>query len=161
MLSIDRKNLEILAESVDNSKSTFAGIGKKLSIHPNVVAYRVKKMEQDGIITEYTTRLDLEKLGLTEHICASATFPQFNERDRVLKEISRIPQIFRVFSLLGTPGLMIFIIGKTKAEVNETISKLRELNMNIENAVPIVRIYRDWLPGYFFKSLSEQPLLKR
>jgi len=158
MLTIDEVDLRILAELVENSKASFADIGKNLSIHPNVVAYRVKRMEQAEIIKKYTLLLDLEKLGLSEHIYVSASFPGFAERDSILKEIAGIPQVFRVLSTLGAPGLMIFIVGKNKAEINDIISRIRNLNVNIETASPIVKIYQDWLPGYFFQSLAEESL---
>jgi len=150
---IDGLDLNILAELVENSKMTFKELSRKLSIHPNVVAYRVKRLEQAGIIRDYTVQIDLEKLGLSEHVYVSATFPTFNERDRILEEISQIPQVVRVMSLLGIPGLILFIVGKSKAEVDVVISKLRNLNMKIENAAPVVRIYRDHIPGDFFKDL--------
>lgn len=63
IISTDSTDLKILAELVENAKSSFVDIGKKLELHPNVVAYRVNKLERLGIIKDYTTRLDLEKLG--------------------------------------------------------------------------------------------------
>lgn len=155
-MAVDEVDFKILAKLVENSKASFAEIGECISVHPNVVAYRVKRMEQAEIIKKYTLLLDLEKLGLSEHIYVSASFPGFTERDSLLKEISAIPQVFRVLSTLGAPGLMIFIVGKNKAEINEIISRIRNLNVNIETASPIVKIYQDWLPGYFFQSLAEE-----
>ena len=58
-----------------SAKSSFVDIGKKLDLHPNVVAYRVNKLERLGIIKDYTTRLDLEKLGLSEQIFVGASLP--------------------------------------------------------------------------------------
>jgi len=156
VLTIDEVDLKILAELVENSKASFTEIGKNLSIHPNVVAYRVKRMEQAAIIKKYTLHLDLEKLGLSECIYITVSFPGFAERDRLLKEIAAIPQVFRVLSTLGDPGLMMFVVGKNKTEINEIISRIRNLNLNIETASPIVKIYQDCLPGYFFQSLAEE-----
>ncbi|MEM3736576.1 MAG: Lrp/AsnC family transcriptional regulator [Candidatus Bathyarchaeia archaeon] len=155
-MSIDDVDLRILAELVENSKVPFTDIGKNLSIHPNVVAYRVRRMEQAGIIKKYTVLLDLEKLGLSEHICVSANFPGFTERDDLIKEIASIPQIFRLFSTLGDPGLMIFILGKNKTEINEIISRIRKLDINIEATSPIVKVYQDWLQGCFLQNLTER-----
>ncbi|HXZ97790.1 MAG TPA: winged helix-turn-helix transcriptional regulator, partial [Candidatus Acidoferrum sp.] len=74
-ISTDSTDLKILAELVDNAKSSFVDIGKKLDLHPNVVAYRVNKLERSGVIKDYTTRLDLEKLGLSEQIFVAASLP--------------------------------------------------------------------------------------
>jgi Lrp/AsnC family leucine-responsive transcriptional regulator len=57
---IDSTDFRILAELVENAKYSFAEIGRKLSLHPNVVAYRVNKLERAGVIKDYRADLDLE-----------------------------------------------------------------------------------------------------
>jgi len=156
MLSIDDTDLRILAELVSNSKSSFVDISHKLEVHPNVVAYRVKRMEQLGIIKRYTVLLDLERLGLSEQVYIGASFPEYVEKDGVLKQIANIPQTIRVISLLGTPALMVFLAGKNKAEVDSVISKLKGLNVKIEHTSSIIKTYQDWLLGEFFTSLAEE-----
>lgn len=154
MLSTDDTDLKILAELVSNSKSSFVEISHKLEIHPNVVAYRVKRMEQMGIIKRYTVLLDLERLGLSEQVYVDASFPEYVEKDHVLKEIANIPQTIRVISLLGNPALMIFLAGKNKAEVDSAISKLKGLNVKIEHTSSVIKAYQDWLFGEFLVSLA-------
>ncbi len=160
MSPIDELDLKILSVLVDNSKATLKNIGEKVGLHPNVVAYRIKRLEQRGVIQRHTVQLNLEKLGLGEHVYVSASFPDFDQRDGVLKEIFSIPQICRVMSLLGLPGLMIFIVGKDKAEVDGIITRLRNLNVKVENATSIVKVYQDWLPGYLFNELATREILK-
>ena len=63
MIALDARDLKILAELMENANASFVEIGKKLDIHPNVVAYRINKLEQIGIIKRYTTTLDLRSLG--------------------------------------------------------------------------------------------------
>jgi len=158
---IDEVDLRILSVLVDDSKASLKSIGERVGLHPNVAAYRIRRLEQQGVIQRYTVQLNLEKLGLGEHVYVSASFPDFKERDGVLKEIHSIPQVSRVMSLLGSPGLMIFIVGKDKSEVDAIITKIRNLNVKVENATSIVKVYQDWLPGYFFTELaSREPLEK-
>jgi DNA-binding Lrp family transcriptional regulator len=38
---LDATDFKILAELAENAKYSYAEIGRKLSLHPNVVAYRV------------------------------------------------------------------------------------------------------------------------
>jgi len=156
MLSIDDTDLKILAELVGNSKASFVDISHKLEIHPNVVAYRVKRMEQMGIIKRYTVLLDLERLGLSEQVYIGASFPEYAEKDDVLRQIANIPQTIRVISLLGNPALMVFLAGKNKAEVDAVISKLKGLNVKIEHTSSIIKTYQDWLLGEFLSSLAEE-----
>ncbi len=62
MPGLDESDLRILAELTTNARASFVDIGKKLNLHPNVVAYRVNKLRQVGIIKGYTLDLDFEKL---------------------------------------------------------------------------------------------------
>jgi len=44
-MNLDETDLKILAELAENSKSSYVEIGRKLGLHPNVVGYRVNRLE--------------------------------------------------------------------------------------------------------------------
>jgi DNA-binding Lrp family transcriptional regulator len=152
----DSTDLKILAELVDNAKSSFVDIGKKLDLHPNVVAYRVNKLERSGIIKDYTTRLDLEKLGLSEQIFVAASLPGNSERERILEEIASMPQTIQVVSSLGEPESILFLVGKNKADVDKTMWRLRNMNVKIEYTGSIVRTYEEGGLCSFLKLLAKE-----
>lgn len=156
MITVDSTDLKILAELVENSNATFVSIGKKLHLHPNVVAYRVNRMEQAGIIKEYTAVLDLEKLGLSEQVCLGANFSSHQERDEVLKQISSIPETIKVFSSLGSPESIVFLAAKNKDDVEKAISKLRSLNIKVEYTASIIKTYSEGQLGNMLKTLAKQ-----
>ena len=155
-ISTDSTDLKILAELVGNAKSSFVDIGKKLDLHPNVVAYRVNKLERLGVIKDYTTRLDLEKLGLTEQIFVAASLPSNSERERVLEEIASMPQTIQVVSSLGEPESILFLVGKNKADVDKTMWRLRNMNVKIEYTGSIVRTYEEGGLCSFLKLLAKE-----
>ena len=153
---IDATDYKILAELVDNSKSSFAEIGRKLSLHPNVVAYRVNKLERTGIIRDYTAYLDLEKLGLAEQILVGASFPRDVERDDIIEKIAAIPQTVKVVSSLGEPEGLVFLIGKNKTEIEKLMTKLRSLDIKIEYTGSIIRTFEEGRLGNFLKILASE-----
>ena len=153
---IDATDYKILAELVDNSKSSFAEIGRKLSLHPNVVAYRVNKLERTGIIKDYTAYLDLEKLGLAEQILVGASFPRDVERDDIIEKIAAIPQTVKVVSSLGEPEGLVFLIGKNKTEIDKLMTKLRSLDIKIEYTGSIIRTFEEGRLGNFLKILASE-----
>jgi len=156
MHSIDATDLKILAELIKNAKATFVEIGKKLNLHPNVVAYRINKMENLGIIKEYTTIIDLEKIGLSEQVCIGASFPEGSEKDKVLEQIATIPQIIKAVSSWGSPEGIVFLVGKNKEDVDKIISKLRSLNVKIEYTASIIKTYRDGGLDEFLNQLAKE-----
>jgi DNA-binding Lrp family transcriptional regulator len=151
---IDSIDFKILAELVDNAKYSFAEIGRKLSIHPNVVAYRVNKLEKTGIIKDYRADLDLEKLGVTEQILVGASFPRDVERDDIIQKIAAIPQTVKVVSSLGEPEGLVFLVGKNKSEVEKLMTKLRSLNLKIEYTGSIIRTFEEGRMGNLLKLLA-------
>jgi DNA-binding Lrp family transcriptional regulator len=63
MVKIDRKDREILYQLDLNSRQSFAQIGKRVGLPKTVVAYRVNKLKELGIIKTFYTVIDAFKLG--------------------------------------------------------------------------------------------------
>jgi Lrp/AsnC family leucine-responsive transcriptional regulator len=153
---IDSTDFKILAELVQNAKYSFAEIGRKLSLHPNVVAYRVNKLERTGIIKDYRADLDLEKLGVAEQILVGASFPRDVERDDIIQKIAAIPQTVKVVSSIGEPEGLVFLVGKNKSEIEKLMTKLRSLNVKIEYTGSVIRTFEEGKLGNLLKLLASE-----
>ena len=121
-----------------------------------MVAYRVNKLERARIIKEYTTEIDLEKLGVAEQILVGASFPRDAERDNIIEKIAAIPQTVKVVSSLGEPESIVFLVGKNKSEIEKLMSKLRSLDLRIEYTGSIIRTFEEGRLGNFLKLLASE-----
>lgn len=65
MIDLDLKDRKILYELDLNCRQSNAQIGKKVGLSRKVVEYRIKRMEDDGIIINYYTVIDSYKFGYT------------------------------------------------------------------------------------------------
>ena len=65
MEKIDLKDRKILYHLDINSRQSFAKIGKKVGLHKDAVAHRVKNLQEKGIIKKFFVEYDYLKLGLT------------------------------------------------------------------------------------------------
>jgi DNA-binding Lrp family transcriptional regulator len=63
MVKVDSKDRQILYELDYNSRQSLTRIGKKVGLHKNVVAYRIKKLQQQDVIQGFYTVIDSYKLG--------------------------------------------------------------------------------------------------
>jgi DNA-binding Lrp family transcriptional regulator len=63
MVEIDLKDKKILFELDLNCRQSNTQIGKKVGLSKEVVIYRIKRMEEEGIITGYWTAINTYKLG--------------------------------------------------------------------------------------------------
>ncbi len=63
-VKLDKLDFRILYELDCEATAPFAKIGKKLRVGRDVVAYRVKRLEETGVIEKYTSLIDFGKAGL-------------------------------------------------------------------------------------------------
>lgn len=63
MVKLDLKDRKIIYELDLNCRQSNSQIGKKVGLKRDVVAYRIKKMEEKGIITNYWANIDTFRLG--------------------------------------------------------------------------------------------------
>ena len=63
MVEIDLKDRKILYELDLNCRQSNAQIGKKVGLSKQVVDYRIKKMEEEGVIKGYWTNIDAYRFG--------------------------------------------------------------------------------------------------
>ena len=63
MVKIDLKDRKILYELDLNCRQSNTQIGKKVGLKKDVVAYRIKRMQDEGIIKNFWTAIDTFKLG--------------------------------------------------------------------------------------------------
>lgn len=153
-MNLDGTDLRILAELVENSKNSYVEIGRRLGLHPNVVAYRVNRMEEAGIIREYTAHVDFGKLGLSEQVFVAANFPNTISREDVLKQIAEIPGTMSIVSSLGSPEGLVFIVARNKEDIDTVLSKLRSLNLDIEFASSVIKTYDEGRLGSFLRTMA-------
>jgi DNA-binding Lrp family transcriptional regulator len=65
MEKLDLKDRKIIYELDLDSRQSFSQLGKKIGLHKDSVAYRVKKLQENGIIHHFETEIDFSKLGYT------------------------------------------------------------------------------------------------
>ncbi|KAB2351515.1 Lrp/AsnC family transcriptional regulator [Actinomadura rudentiformis] len=63
--SLDTTDLRIVRELTADARISLAELGRRVSLSRPAVAERVRRLEDAGVIIGYTTRLDLNRLGLS------------------------------------------------------------------------------------------------
>jgi len=65
MEKLDLKDRKILYELNLDSRQSFSQLGKKVGLHKDSVALRVRKLKENGIIHHFETNIDFSRLGYT------------------------------------------------------------------------------------------------
>ncbi len=115
-LIFDETDVKILQALEKDAKQTYAEIGEKLGVTHSTIFERIKKMEQGGVIKQYTTLIDPEKLGAKRITAVTTIYTDPKETEKVARELSMQPQVTEVYTSLSEELL---IIAKIVAEDQE------------------------------------------
>ena len=99
---IDETDILLISELLGNGRISAKSLAKKADIHPNTLLFRVKRLEKQGIIHNYTTRIDFSKLGFNLHFIILLKFPEGGpwEKD-AMKELLDMPELESFYSITG------------------------------------------------------------
>jgi len=90
-LKLDEIDHQILDLLIDNTRTAFTDIAKRLLVSAGTVHVRVKKMEDAGIIKGSSLTLDYKKLGYTFIAYIGIFLEKTHQTKFVLQHIEKIP----------------------------------------------------------------------
>jgi len=109
---MDRIDTQILAELQRNARSPITDLAERVGLTPTPCARRVQRLEADGVINGYTTRVDPAQLGLP------LTVFIFVELDRQSHEtlrnfetaIRRFDEVIECHLMTGTRDILLKVM---------------------------------------------------
>ncbi len=119
--AVDNLDLKILENLEEDSRQTYAAIGKRLGVAHSTVFDRIKRMEQHGVIQKYMAIIDGEKAGSKIITAIMTVYTDPKESEKVAEKLSQIPETLEVFTSLSEELL---IIAKIVAENQESLHNL-------------------------------------
>jgi len=99
--SLDAKDLEILRALQEDSRQTYTAIGKRVGMAHSTVYDRVRKMEHQKVIKNYTTLVDLEKAGLKRIMAIMTVYTDPKETERFAEKLAQSPEVLEVYTSLS------------------------------------------------------------
>ncbi|MGV8087128.1 MAG: Lrp/AsnC family transcriptional regulator, partial [Candidatus Woesearchaeota archaeon] len=114
---MDVLDKKILVELMQDSRSSITLLAKKVRSSREVVNYRIKKLEEQKIILEFITEINIEKLGFN---MASLFLSIKSHREEEFKKFIKSCNYVAWSSVFsGTWNLGIGIYGRTTEEIHE------------------------------------------
>jgi len=90
---IDKIDLEIIKHLSSNAKISYTDLASKILVSPSTVHVRVKKLEDIGVIKNFTINIDYKKLGLSFTSYLGVFLDKAKSFDKVVASLRMIPQI--------------------------------------------------------------------
>jgi len=125
MYTLDIKDRRILYQLDINSRQSLSQIGKKVRLRKDIVAYRIKRMQQEGVITGFWTHIDAYKLGYIVfrfYLVFQYVTPEI--RDALIDYLAKDRRTWVVESIIGRYDLGVFVWVRNTTEFYSFWEKL-------------------------------------
>ena len=120
-LKLDEIDHQILDLLMDNTRTAFTDIAKKLLISAGTVHVRVKKMEDAGIIKGSSLTLDYKKLGYTFIAYIGIFLEKTHQTKFVLQKLESIPYVTVAHITTGKFNIFCKVRAKSTDHAKEII----------------------------------------
>src|SRR6516225_3544616 len=109
-LNLDKLDLQIIHEMMDNAEISYADLGKKLYVSGGTIHVRIKKLEEIGVVKGTKLNVDLKQLGYDVIAFIGIYLEKSSLYDTVARELRKIPQIVRLNYTTGNYSMFAEII---------------------------------------------------
>lgn len=111
-LNIDKLDLNIIQQMLENGDTPYADLGKKLFVSGGTIHVRIKKLEEFGIVKGKRLNVNLKKLGYDITAFVGIFLEKSSMYDVVAKELEKIPEIVRLNYTTGNYSMYLEIVCK-------------------------------------------------
>lgn len=119
---IDKKILNILQE---RGRITNANLAAEVGLSPPPMLERVKKLEKNGVITQYVALLDPRKIEKSTIVFVSLTVARHRVKsfDQVNQELNEFPEVMEIYHISGEEDYLIKVVVKDIQEYEQFLLK--------------------------------------
>lgn len=124
-IELDGTDLEIVDALLRDGRRTLADIGKTISLSAPAVKRRVDRLEEEGVITGYTARVDHAKLGRTIEAFTELRFAGKTKVADIAGVAADLPEVEAVHTIAGDPDALVHLRVRDVADLTRVIDLLR------------------------------------
>ena len=128
---IDRQVLELLQT---DGRMSFADLAKRVGLSAPAVAERVRRLEEQGVITGYGARVDAAKLGYPLRAFVRIG-PSGGPVDELEAFTAKRPEIVACHNITGGECFIVEAVADSMATLKDLIDELRHHGTTITNVV--------------------------
>jgi Lrp/AsnC family leucine-responsive transcriptional regulator len=123
---LDRRDLAILGVLQDDARATYAEVAKKVGLSPSSVHQRVRKLEEQGVITGYRAAVNREALGLYVTALVSVTPLDPTQPDDIPDRVRELPEVEDCYSVAGEASYVLKVRTRTTEHLEDLLRRIRE-----------------------------------
>jgi DNA-binding Lrp family transcriptional regulator len=124
---LDATDRELLSLLQTNARESVTTLGKKLAVARTTVLARLKRLEDSGVITGYSVRLNQATLEKSLQAYVGLSVAPKSGRD-VLKRLNKMPEIKLVCSVSGEFDYVAWIRAETPDALDRLLDEIGDID---------------------------------
>lgn len=122
---VDATDLKLLDILKENSRLSFADLGRKINLSPSSVRERIQKMEDEGVIKQYGIEIDHKKIGYDlEAFILVKVFP--GKLTYVIDKVKEFPEIKSAYRITGNQNIHLKVVVENQIGLQKLLDKLMQ-----------------------------------
>ncbi len=126
--NLDEVDHQILDMLIENARTPFTDIAKKLLVSAGTIHVRVKKMEEEGIIKGSTLTLDYEKMGYAFIAHIGIFLERTSMTKEVIESLRHISNVTVAYVTAGKFNIFCKIRAKDTEDAKNIIFKIDDIS---------------------------------
>src|SRR3989338_8857704 len=149
-VKLDSKDKKIIEQLQKNCRQTIAQIAKETKLPRDVVAYRIKKLEQNKVIRAHHTMLNPSKMGypLYSYVFFSSYNLKPEEETRFINYLKSHNQIIYVAKNSGEYDFTVGICAKDYLDFDEILRDIRQRFIDVIKEIKITPVIQEYKYDY-------------
>ncbi len=150
---LDRYIVYCLQDDARNTSSS--DIAERMGVSSSTVRNRIHRLEEDGILTDYTASVDFEAAGSQLHtlIVCTAPIPQRNELAKEALDIEGVIDVREVMT--GEENVHVGIVGTDSNDLTRIGEELDEIGLEVNDEDLIRNEYTTPYQGFDVPAAEE------
>ena len=113
-VTLDKKDMAILKLLQENARVTVKEISEKIHLSTTPVHERIKRMEESGVIKQYVTLVDQNKVDLNLMVICYVSLKEHSKTAGVkfIKMVNELQEVIECYSISGEFDFMLKVVCK-------------------------------------------------
>jgi DNA-binding Lrp family transcriptional regulator len=145
----DEADIAVMRAVAQDARATISEIAKKTGLTPSVVGYRLRKLQDDGVIIGYAATLNYAKLGL-QFVQLNITLSDLSAKKKILAYFAATDRCLFALEIVGKYDLVVEVFVESQQELQAIVDGFRRKFADAYHEYDISTITKEhlvmWLP---------------
>ncbi len=122
---LDKKDQRIIKELFDDARKPYSEIAKKVRLSKEGVAYRIKKLQENALITGFNTVIDVRKIGWEMFLAyIKLDHIDLQKDPHIIETIRNNPHVAWQVRCIGQYDIILKVFAKDHMHINQIMKDL-------------------------------------